>query len=368
MRPAFAEQPVGSVHIAVHGGENHDRVFLRHLGQQPADRPVGRLEMGVIPGQLAAGLHLHVRAQRHVGWQHDRARIAGPPTRGLSRIQSGDRRIIRRMRRFEAHHAKPRPGMIFDTGHRRPDCRRAFGGLLLSGIRYPLSALADPCSRARTHHLGLIAREFHRLRQPRSMQPRIVDQETALKSLPELKTAAPCRRHHDPGVGPADQLRPGIALIKVPLAEKRRRVPARVQPVRDGARLRRKRIMVIAHAVLRRPHSGEQGRAGKRAEGMRRHGLGVVDRPGRQRIQVRRARIGVAGITRRQTAPLGGDDPQDVGRGRGHGVAARLGANPRRFKRDFMLLAAGSGCRQHQPASRPLKKGGRIYPLCNVNY
>ena len=131
------------------------------------------------------------------------------------------------------------------------------------------------------------------------MQPRIVDQETAFKSLPEFKTAAARRRHHDPGVGLADQLRPGIAFIKVPLAEERRRVPARAQPVRNGVCLRRQRIMVIAHAVFGRPYAGEQGRAGERTEGMRRHRLGIVDRPGRQRIQVRRARVGVAGIARR---------------------------------------------------------------------
>ena len=94
----------------------------------------------------------------------------------------------------------------------------------------------------------------------------------------------------------ADEFRLRRAPRQVPFAEKRRRVAAFAEPMGDRAALRRQRIVVVADAVLRREHTGEQRRAGERAERMRRHRLDEIDGLRPQRIEVRGARVGIARV------------------------------------------------------------------------
>ncbi len=271
VRPAFAEQPVCPVHVAVHTRENHDRILVPHFGEQPPDGPVRRLDVRVITRQFALrlgrGRLWYVCPQGHRPPFHPRRR-----------------RLIRRMRRLQAHDAKPT-------------------------FRFPVSVLRNPSSRPPTHDIALISGKAHRLRQPRAVQPRIVEQEAAFESFPENEPAPPLRRHHRSGMRLADQRRGWIARREVPFAKIRRRVAAFVQLMRDRPRPDRQRIVVVAHPVLRRRHAGQHGRPRKRAEGMRRHRLRMVHPLSRDPVQVRRPRIRIPGIAARLRPPLRGHDP-----------------------------------------------------------
>src|SRR5688572_7584285 len=98
------------------------------------------------------------------------------------------------MRRFETHDGKP----------------------VLVGF--------EPFRRPRADDLALITFHLHRLRQTRPVQPRIVEQESTLKSFPKLKTAARFGRHDRFRMRLADERGIAIAGGEMPLAEKRRAV------------------------------------------------------------------------------------------------------------------------------------------------
>src|SRR5256885_5543932 len=59
------------------------------------------------------------------------------------------------------------------------------------------------------------------------------------------------------------------------------------------------RSTLFPYTTLFRSHAGQERGAGKRAERMRRHRLGVIDAPCGPGIEVRRPRIRVAGIAAR---------------------------------------------------------------------
>ena len=271
VRPAFAEQPVSPVHVAVHAGEDHDRLFRPDRGEQPTDRPVGRLDVRIITRQFAPRLGRsrlrHIRPQSHRPPFHPRRR-----------------RLIRRMRRLKAHDAEP-------------------------AFRFPVSDFRHPFRRPPANDIALVSSQVHRLRQPRAVQPRIIEQETAFKSFPEAEPAPPLRRHHRPGLRLADQRRGRIARGEVPFAKVRRRIAAFIQLMRNRPRADRQRVEVVAHPILRRRHAGQQGRPRERSERMRRHCLRLVHPLRRESVQVGRPRIRIARISARLRPPLRGHDP-----------------------------------------------------------
>ena len=125
-----------------------------------------------------------------------------------------------------------------------------------------------------------------------------------------------------------DQVSLRITLKEMPFAKKGRRIPAHPQLIRDGPRLSGERIEIITHSILRRRDRGQHRSPGKGAERMWRHGLRIVDGLRRQGIEMGRARIGIAGVTRGLGAPLRGDNPQNVGRWCGHDVVLRSTPGP----------------------------------------
>lgn len=157
------------------------------------------------------------------------------------------------------------------------------------------------------------------------MQPRIVEQEAAFEALPKFESAAVRWRHDHLRVRLSHERNFRIARRQMPFAQKARVVAALAQVVRDrparrlsaGHRDRtrhipRQRIEITPQAVRRRRHPREQRGPRKRPERMRCHRLGVVDALRRQRVEVGRSRIRVAGVSASLRPPLRGDDPQNI--------------------------------------------------------
>ena len=68
MGPAFAEEAMGTMHVAVDRGHD-DRGVIPHGRKEGAERAVGRLDVGVIAGQFTAGHGGHLRVRGHVAPQ-----------------------------------------------------------------------------------------------------------------------------------------------------------------------------------------------------------------------------------------------------------------------------------------------------------
>ncbi len=85
------------MHVAVGGREDDDS--QRSLPDQAAKRPVGRGDMRVIARKLAARLRLSRATDRDIRGQDEQA--------GVPIETPGGRRVIGRMRGFEAHDAEP---------------------------------------------------------------------------------------------------------------------------------------------------------------------------------------------------------------------------------------------------------------------
>src|SRR4051812_12626112 len=105
--------------------------------------------------------------------------------------------MIGRMRRLQTHDAEKWPPTLLA----------------------PCSMLRAPCSCALGEQVGLVTPELFRLRQPRAVQPWIVEQETAFKAFPHFKSAAALRRHDLFRVNFADKRRRPFALRQMPLPE-----------------------------------------------------------------------------------------------------------------------------------------------------
>src|SRR5581483_4582846 len=176
----------------------------------------------------------------------------------------------------------------------------------------PPGFFRDPLCRPATDDIGLITNEALWLWQTRSMQPRIVDQKPAFKTLPEFEAATFLRRHNDFGVRLAHQRLRRVAPPQMPFAKKRRGIAPRHQIVGDRPGTDRQRIEITAQPVFRRQHARQYRRARTRSERMRRHRLGEVDALRRQRVEVRRARVRIPRITARLRPPLRGHDPENV--------------------------------------------------------
>ena len=105
--------------------------------QQAAQGAIGRLDVGVVPSELTPRPGLDVTAPRHI-----------PRQRHLPRGKRGNssgRHVVRRMRRFQAHHHEPGA-----RGRGHPLCRQM------------------------SHDITLISHHPLRHRTTGAMQPRII--------------------------------------------------------------------------------------------------------------------------------------------------------------------------------------------------
>ena len=123
------------------------------------------------------------------------------------------------------------------------------------------------------------------------MEPGIVQEETALESLPEAESAARLRRHDDSRVRVADQRSGRIAPAEMPLAEEGRVVAAGLEFAGDRRGINRKGIEIVADAVFRGREAREERRPGERSEGMGRDRLDEAEALRGESVEGRRARI-----------------------------------------------------------------------------